>query len=164
MSGVVRRADDPGVGYVLRGLLAAGPVAHVLAGRLAGAVVDVGQGLALVPGPPVDPDEPVGDVDEVWWGLVARVEDVARAASVAGPVAYVEAEYFGGTGSQAAVVYRHGLVEVGPLSSDGPPGRSSPINAVLRHLGVTAPRGQDEFEALALGRHRHVEHWYPTTP
>ena len=123
----------------------------------------LGQGMWLLPGPAVGDDEPVGAVESVWWGLVERVADQARASSRLGPIAYVEAEFFGGVGEQAAVVWHRGEAVFGPTAQQFPPEVPEvgvgPINAVLRRLGVTAVDGRDEFDTVGLGRHRHVEAW-----
>ena len=93
---------------------------------------------------------------------------VLAAWSVVDPVAYVEAEYFGGIGSQFVAVWQGGTLVLGPLvlTEDEPwpaPGWS-PISQALRHLGVSVDGHYDEFDAIDLGRHRHVEDWVPTRP
>lgn len=70
--------------------------------------------------------------------------------------AIIETDYFGGTGSQAAAVYR-GDVEIMPPESTaiGPVDRSiGPINKALRQLGVIASGGRDEFETVGLACYR----------
>jgi hypothetical protein len=155
--------DDGEMAYVLRGLIGGQPAVGAAAARLGGVPVALGQGLLLLPGPVVGEDEPVGVVEAVWWGLVERVAVDARAASRLGPIAYVEAEFFGGVGEQASVVWDHGEAVLGPMVQEFSPGAPTamvgPINAALRWLGVTALVGRDEFDTLELGRHRHVEDW-----
>lgn len=155
--------DDGAVAYVLRGLIGGQPAIGEAAARLAGLLVALGQGLFLLPGPAVGDAEPVGAVEALWWGLVERVALEARAASRHGPIAYVEAEFFGGVGQQASVVWHRGEAVLGPMAQELPPGvpvvRVGPINAALRCLGVTTMDGLDEFETVGLGRHRHVEDW-----
>ena len=116
-----------------------------------------------MPGPAVGDDEPVGAVEPTWWGLIGRVATQARAVSGLGPVAYVEAEFFGGVGEQAAVVWDRGEAVFGPTAQQFPSDVAAvnvgPINGALRALGVTAVDGRDEFDSLGLGRHRHVEDW-----
>jgi hypothetical protein len=60
--------------------------------------------------------------------------------------AIIQTDYFGGAGSQVAAVYR-GRATVMPATYGA-------INAALRHLGVVARPGQDEFDTVGLGRHR----------
>jgi hypothetical protein len=78
--------------------------------------------------------------------------------------AYVEAEFWGGTGMQASVVLEHSRILSGPVISSGA------INYALRYLGVDdqssvtflgvpAPTGRDPFDMAGLGRHRSVGGW-----
>ncbi len=83
------------------------------------------------------------------------------ARSAHGPLAYVEADFFGGTGSQYTQVWDGGKSALGPLlmnEADEPPPDGSPISRALRHLGVVAA-GSDEFDAVGLGRQRETEDW-----
>ena len=69
--------------------------------------------------------------------------------------AVIETDY-AGRGSQAAAVYR-GETEIMPptVTGDGPIAESiGPINDALRHLGVVAREGRDEFDTLGLGQYR----------
>ncbi|MER5519839.1 hypothetical protein [Streptomyces sp. NPDC002763] len=82
--------------------------------------------------------------------------------SAAGPVAYVEAEYFGGVGEQRAAVWTDGALAVGPLDAPAKKWFSravSPISQALRQLGVRSSLGEDEFEAVGLDRHRNNDDW-----
>jgi hypothetical protein len=69
-------------------------------------------------------------------------------------VAYVETEYFGGDGVQAAAVWEGGAIAFGPRQAD-----AGPINEALRLLGVERTTAQDEFDTVGLGRHRRNEGW-----
>jgi hypothetical protein len=76
-----------------------------------------------------------------------------------GPLAYIETNYFGGTGSQAAAVFVGGEVVMRaslPVSRN-PARRDDPINTALRALGVEAALGEDEFDAIGLARFRDLE-------
>ena len=91
-------------------------------------------------------------------GLAAFIE----AASTAGVLAYVEADYVAREGAQAAAVWRRGHLAVGPLLL----GRQeefvadlAPINVALRALGVAAAGRSDEFTVAGLGRHRRTADW-----
>jgi hypothetical protein len=84
-------------------------------------------------------------------GALARF---AAQLSRSGPVAYVETDYFGGAGDQAATgwsggqrVLRRARAGVGP------------VNAALRWLGVQPSGFQDEFETVGLGRYRETGSW-----
>ena len=73
--------------------------------------------------------------------------------SVAGDIAYVETDYFGGTGAQGSVVARAGQVILGP--SVAPTG---PINTALATLGIPVlSTDLDGFDILGLGLHRSNE-------
>jgi hypothetical protein len=86
-----------------------------------------------------------------------------------GAVAYVEAEFFGGTGSQAAVVWRDGAVVLPPTVTTDEPGERGErielgdpdwaINRALQVLGASAEGAIDEFEAVGLRAHRDTEDW-----
>jgi hypothetical protein len=74
-------------------------------------------------------------------------------AARAKKIAYVEAEFFGGAGTQAAAVWEEGRLVFGPIVAD------DAINQALRMLGVAKKEHFDEFEALNLGRHRDTDEW-----
>jgi hypothetical protein len=84
--------------------------------------------------------------------IACQLEEVSKS----GPVAYVEAEFFGGEGGQSSIAWINGNVSFGPEHS------RDAINNVLRHLGVQATGNSDEFDALGLGRHRHTKKWFDT--
>ena len=63
--------------------------------------------------------------------------------------AVIETDYFGGRGDQAAGVYRDDWEVMAPAV-----GAVGPINEALRHLGVRASPGLDEFDTVGLGRFR----------
>jgi hypothetical protein len=97
--------------------------------------------------------------------LTSSEASVFAESSLAGPLGYVETEYFGGTGSQAAVLWERGRVTLGPLrfetiwdeSTQAVRELGTPaINAVLAKLGVSKRPGEDEFDALGLGRLRSM--------
>lgn len=78
----------------------------------------------------------------------------------------LEAEYFGGIGTQGAQVWDGGTVVLGPLHlAEGepfPPG-GSPISRALRRLGTVKHGHLDEFDAVGLGRHRVTDEWLSPT-
>jgi len=97
-----------------------------------------------------------------FWKLPGGFEQVLSAWSSDGPVGYVEAEYFGGYGSQRAALWVDGEVALGPIAvEEGEPfpQAGSPISQILRDLGVKRGKHQDEFDAIGLGRHRHTSEW-----
>lgn len=91
-------------------------------------------------------------------GLLALLE----AASAAGPVAYLEADYLGLDGHQTAAAWRDGTMVLGPLllgRSEPFVSREAPISQVLRLLGVRRQGRHDEFVVSGLGRYRRTEDW-----
>ncbi|MDI2129124.1 hypothetical protein [Yinghuangia seranimata] len=100
------------------------------------------------------------------------LEAVLSRWSRRGPVAYVEAEFFGGAGSQAAVVWRAGVRQWGPAYDDEFTGPRPhwPINHALALLGAVradqpsgrdgaAPRYVDLFHRAGLGWERGSDAW-----
>jgi hypothetical protein len=137
-------------------------------------LVELNQGFAMVPLTAALPDAIVElaslrtpDPYPGFERLSAGIEHVLRIqASQAGPLAYVETDYFGGVGEQRAIAWRSGEVLVGPFFSRTDRGDSGlhtepsgerAVNRVLSALGVTTRGRTDPFEALALGQYRHTE-------
>jgi hypothetical protein len=101
-----------------------------------------------------------------FWKAPAGFGSALAACSANGPVAYVEAEYFGGVGEQSVEVWDSGKVVLGPLSlaEKAPiPAADTPISQALRRLGVTKGDYHDEFDAVGLGRHRDTDDWLPSS-
>lgn len=133
--------------------------------------VRLNQGLALVPlgdevcegyRPTVSPEAPEADLatDLDGFYLTEELEWLAATLSKEGPVAYVQTDYFGGIGSQGAIVWKDGRVVYGPERSwDVPVSPQHPINRALRFLRVE-PRGHvDAFEAVGLDWYRETGDW-----
>ena len=158
------------MGYEVRGVIAQTAVAQLVAAEFGPGTraVDLEQGYALVPyndaaydhflGRHGEPHKPFG-----WLG--SAVADLLATASRSGPLAYVEAEYFGGTGEQHAAVWDGGALAWGPLGigfRQAIPPQGTAISQALRRIGVTAnDKACDEFEAVGLRRYRHLEDWLP---
>lgn len=81
----------------------------------------------------------------------ASVKELMETYSFRTKLAYVETDYFGGTGTQAGLLYENGKPAAAPQSGEGT------INALLRELGVWRKPDKDEFEMLELGKYRHME-------
>lgn len=110
--------------------------------------------------------KPFGDA---FWFLSPGVDSLAQSVSHTGPVAYLEADIFGGTGTQAVVAWRGGEVWLNPVVTElgwppptPPPSPQGAFNQALRQLGVDRGEAFDEFDALNLGKHRHTEDWQDT--
>jgi hypothetical protein len=97
--------------------------------------------------------------------LPPTVEETARELSRHGRVVYVEAEFFGGTGAQAAVGWEGGVVAYGPIRTQSPgegydgfdevvEGDDWAVNRALGWLGVRPRGGSDAFAAIGLDRRR----------
>ena len=73
-------------------------------------------------------------------------------------LAYIETNYFGGAGSQAAAVLSGDriLMRAAIPVTRNPAQKDDPINAALRMLGVQTTAGEDEFDTLGLRRFRDL--------
>lgn len=154
--------------YRLQAAIAAEPVLRVLAGSVDHArSVALGQHLWLLPMTDAMFDAvtiaAAPGLDD-FWKAPAGLERVLAACSVHGPVAYAEADYFGGVGTQCAQVWDAGTVVLGPLhlpEGEPFPADGSPISQSLRRLGTVKGDHIDEFDAVGLGRHRDTANWLP---
>ncbi|QDQ86398.1 hypothetical protein FMZ60_01455 [Alcaligenaceae bacterium SJ-26] len=68
-------------------------------------------------------------------------------------IVYIEAEIFGGWGTQASILFKDGVQVGDPVIAE------DAINQALRSLGVASGNAVDEFEAAGLGRHRNTDGW-----
>jgi hypothetical protein len=163
------------VAYVLQAVLAPDRVLAAFAeGSAAARCVPLRGGYGLVPltaevlaelAPPEAREPP-----QVWAAtefpligeqpLPGPLLDALIEASRQGPIAYVEAEFFGGDGLQACVVCLNGSVTLGPLVVDSVDSDDLPINRALRSLGVDVGRERhDELGWIGLDRARRTEDW-----
>jgi hypothetical protein len=100
-----------------------------------------------------------GGYSDGFIHLSEALERALSSLSRDGALAYVETDYFGGTGSQAAAVFHQGKVALKLALPDSRElaRREDPINAALRMLGVEAAEGLDEFDTVGLGRFRGLD-------
>jgi hypothetical protein len=85
--------------------------------------------------------------------LSGELDEILRNASNVSPIVYVETEYFGGEGCQAAIVYCDGKVVFGPKNSS-----SGIISEALKLVGVNIQMDfQDEFDSFGLSSCRTSE-------
>ena len=152
--------------YELRALAARDDVAAQAADAIGSVLVPLAPGFGLVPvtGELLDDlsDDAGRAYPDAFWFLTAGLAERAAAVSAAGAVAYLEADIFGGTGTQAVVVWRGGQVVLGPARTTfraGADHRDDAFNRALRELGVAASTTGDEFTALGLGGRRHTDDW-----
>lgn len=160
--------------YAIHALIAREDLIEAIAAEHPEAVsVPLDQKLAMLPNtdpfydairrrmPHVLIDKPSGKL----WKLSGALLNIASRASVDGPVAYIEADYADGKGSQASIVWKNKKILYGPhYEGIGPlPGgealREMPINCALRILGVERGHHKDLFDALGLGEYRSTEEW-----
>ncbi len=85
--------------------------------------------------------------------LFPEIEEWAQRISTTGLVAYIEAEFFGGDGSQSAIAWNAGSRVLEPIREQ------NAINCVLKLLGVDRKNAHDEFDAVGLGKHRDTNDW-----
>lgn len=131
-------------------------------------VCPLSQGLALVPMTReaeqelsasqfarLDPSTPLAE--EMALGVAA----LAARLSVHGPVVYAATFFHGGTGGQDALVWVAGELVLSLHDTEDNPSQwpNSAISRALRQVGVKAPDGEDEFDAIGLGNHRSNEGW-----
>jgi len=81
-----------------------------------------------------------------FWKFSASLRCFLVNLSRGGAVAYIETDYFGGVGEQAAASWRAGSPVFPPSKAE-----VGPINEALRSIGAQVERARDEFEALGLG-------------
>ena len=92
---------------------------------------------------PLTEGEPLPD-QIARWGLKL---------SEGGAVAYIEAEFFGGEGTQGSALWSNGGMVEKPWAGE------YAINIPLREMGVEKGDYFDRFEALGLGRCRSTDAW-----
>lgn len=122
-------------------------------------VASLPQGFGFLPATDDLHDE-IGEGDlphDEFWGLSDGLARLGAELSRSGRVAYVETDYFGGAGHQAAMVWEDGEVISGPYRS-----RTGTIHGALLWIGVEQGDAEDRFGALGLGRHRHTDGWADT--
>ena len=86
--------------------------------------------------------------------LTGSLSAWAKQISILTPVAYIEAEYFGGTGAQSAVVWDKTEIKFGPVTAE-----IGPINQALKYLGAKVLSAHDEFEAVGLNQAGNMDDW-----
>jgi hypothetical protein len=91
--------------------------------------------------------------------LSEALQTFLSSVTLDGALTYVETNYFGGAGSQAAAVFSGGEMVFRGATSIGRESirRDDPINVALRKVGIEATDGRDEFDTLGLGRFRSME-------
>jgi hypothetical protein len=88
-------------------------------------------------------------------------EALAAATSGSGGLAYVETDYWGGSGGQSAMAWLDGREVLAPARATGAAG---PINSALRAIGVKRSEEADEFDTIGLGLRRSMSDYEPEGP
>ena len=155
--------------HQIQGFIAAAESLRRAAVELPGAqVIPLSLGFSFLP----VTEQLAGDLEpapfEHLERLTTRLNAWAEKVSITIPVAYVETDYFGGEGCQAAMVWVEGRKVFGPfrtsdLWKDGKfmptPLLEGAINQAVRFIGVKRGSVRDEFDALGLGKHRSNDSW-----
>jgi hypothetical protein len=158
------------MGYELRAVIAPTATADTVArdwGPGTG-TVPLAQGFALVPYTAKAYDhlrqQHAQRVNPFDW-LDVSVADLLAQASSTAALAYVEADFFGGVGTQHAAVWEAGTLAWGPVSlaeQQPIPPQGTAISQAIRRIGLTGTDDKhDAFDVLSLRRHRHLEDWLP---
>jgi hypothetical protein len=117
-------------------------------------VVPLAQGMAIIPlTDDLYREVGAGEEADFFFKLSTSVEQWAERISDNEAVAYIEAEFFGGSGDQSAVVWRDGARLLGPVHT------GNAINEALSLLGALRNNPLDEFDSVGLGRHRDTAAW-----
>ncbi len=108
------------------------------------------------------------DYKEFFYYLSPSIYEVLIQESRNGKLAYIETDYFGGVGTQSAVLFENSKIKIKPLKTETfwdektnsfchkPEGEKA-INIVLKELGVYKEKGRDEFDSIGLGSLRRMD-------
>lgn len=91
--------------------------------------------------------------DEGFDNIDGRLSEICLSLSSGGKAAYIEAEFFGGDGTQGCALFENRKVIEAPQEND------SAINHALSWLGISPEGEQDEFSVAGLGLQRSTEGW-----
>ena len=145
------------MGHTVTAIVAKSPVAAHLVTAHGLVSVKLVNDLRLVPLEDDDLDSLGMDFSKTTTGfnyLSPEFVEFCEEVSVLGPLVYLETDYFGGMGSQAAAAFSGGsLVATAPLTGE------EAINTALRSIGVVASSGLDEFDSIGLSRYRYTSDW-----
>ena len=144
--------------YVLEAFLGLQKDLQVIADTYNNAQIKaLGQSIALIPMTEELYDEinkftVSEDIDPFTYLTTYMEETILNTISLK-TIGYVEAEYFGGIGSQFGILWENGKRY--KILNSG----YDAINFILEHLGVVAAIGKDEFDTLGFGKRRQTADW-----
>lgn len=146
------------MGHCVTAIIAGPPVIELMKDERSLIAADLLDGLRLIPLEDDDMQLLATDFIQPIEGfnyLTQNLMGVCAKYSLNGPLVYLETEYFGGMGNQAAAAFANGeLVPPSPVSGQGA------INKALRSVGVISTiAGVDEFDFVGLSRYRHTSDW-----
>lgn len=143
------------MGHEIQGVIVVADRARGIAALLGAPVAQLDAGFAFVPLTDSAFDALCtgegGEAPPGFRWLIPKVSAMLAEVSRDTPLAWVETEYFGGIGAQAAALFVSGQrawVEAGPGFA---------IDRALRDLGVVREVHRDEFDVVGLGRYRSME-------
>lgn len=108
------------------------------------------------------------DYSEFFEYLSPSIYEILVQESRIGKLAYIETDYFGGIGSQSAILFENSQIKIKPFKTETfwdekaynychkPEGENA-INIVLKELGVYREKGKDEFDSIGLGNYRRMD-------
>jgi hypothetical protein len=120
-------------------------------------VAPLAQGFGFLP-VTEEVDEETGGAAAAYEQLFALTDALARLGAAMSrdeaAVAYVETDYFGGAGDQAAIAWKDGRIAFWPERAS-----IGTVSDALRRIGVVKGDARDEFEAVGLDLHRGNADW-----
>lgn len=102
------------------------------------------------------------EVIKPYQEFTSKIKKTIKELSFIGACVYLETDYFGGTGTQLAEVWKDGAKILGPLLSyDGLKPNiqditivDAAINEALQTIGIYKQEGKDEFASVGLDQYR----------
>ncbi|MCW7491007.1 hypothetical protein [Leptospira meyeri] len=85
--------------------------------------------------------------------LTVKLYSILMQFSQIDKIGYFEAEYFGGTGSQCAILFENGNAVFESI------GKQDSINRLLKKIGVKKKFFKDRFDYIGLNKYRTTEDW-----
>jgi hypothetical protein len=146
------------MGYILFALIGKEPELQKIASKFKKAKISMlEQGIGIIPMTEDLYDEinnfETSDDVKPFAFLTSNTQGKILELTTTGMIAYVEAEYHGGKGSQSGILWNNGI-RIAFFTNV-----NRAINAILKILGVSAEYGMDEFDTIGLDRHRDTSDW-----